>query len=239
MSSPQILVVEDDPHIRTGLQDILESEHYTVTAVSNGREALATHHADRFALILLDIMMPEVSGYDVCREIRRRDPQVPIIMLTAKGQELDKVIGLDLGADDYITKPFGVRELLARIAAVLRRAQRAATADDALPDHFAFGPATIYRRTYRGQLGDRQFALTAIEMELLETFHAHPHEVLTRDELMRLVWGQQYFGTTRTLDQHVAQLRKKIEPNPQHPVVLTTAHGIGYRYEGETAGQPA
>lgn len=232
-----ILVVEDDAHIREGLVDTLESESYKVSQAANGADALKTFDPKAHDLVLLDIMMPDRNGYDVCREIRRRDRDVPVIFLTAKSQEIDKVLGLELGADDYVTKPFGVRELLARIAAVLRRCQPTSTTttDDDLPASFRFGQAEIFRRTYRGQLGDTTFDLTSLEMELLETLHAHPHEVLTREELMRLVWGQDYHGTTRTLDQHIAQLRKKIEPDPHHPRTITTAHGIGYRYEGQPA----
>ena len=227
----RILVAEDDTHIRDGLKDTLETEGYTVTAVADGEAALRAFAEGSFDLVVLDIMMPKVNGYDVCRDIRRRNRAVPVLMLTAKGEELDKVLGLELGADDYVTKPFGIRELLARIAALLRRSKASLDADG-LPDEFVFGPARINRRAYRGELQGRKFALSAKEMELLTTFYQHPGEALSREDLLKLVWDMDADCCTRTLDQHVAQLRKKIEPDPHRPVVLTTVHGIGYRYEG-------
>ena len=236
MSRVRILVAEDDPHIRRGLVDALESEGYEVEAVPDGGEALRCIAPGRFGLLLLDIMMPERSGYDVCRAVRAADTATPIILLTAKGEEIDKVVGLELGADDYITKPFGVRELLARIGAVLRRARpagapaAAAEAKPDLPPVLRFGAAEIDRRTYRGRLGRHQFELTARELKLIEAFHARPDEVLSRDVLLNEVWGVDYFGTTRTLDQHIAQLRKKIEATPAEPRTILTVHGVGYRY---------
>ena len=237
MSRRRILVAEDDPHIRQGLADALESEGYEVESVVDGGEALRRYTPGRFDLLLLDIMMPERSGYDVCRAVRATDAATPIILLTAKGEEIDKVVGLELGADDYVTKPFGVRELLARIAAVLRRAHATAAAPVPaaepprdLPAVFRFGGAEIDRKTYRGRLGRRTFELTARELKLVETFRARPDEVLSRDMLLNEVWGVEYFGTTRTLDQHIAQLRKKIEAVPGEPQTLLTVHGVGYRY---------
>lgn len=231
MEPTRILVAEDDLHIREGLIDILEGEGYQVLAAADGEAALSLSETDSFDLALLDIMMPGRNGYDVCRELRRRHPQLAIIMLTAKGEEIDKVLGLELGADDYITKPFGVHELRARIAAVLRRSQRTPPeTETALPSILTMGPATIERKTYRGQLEQRTFKLTAIEMKLLETFYRHPDEALQRQTLLNLAWGIDYQGTTRTLDQHIVQLRKKIEVDPTKPQVITTVHGIGYRY---------
>jgi DNA-binding response OmpR family regulator len=229
-----ILVAEDDPHIRQGLVDTLESEGYRVLPARDGVAALVLYDQERPDLLLLDVMMPGKSGFDVCREVRRRDPDTPVLMLTAKGEEVDKVVGLELGADDYVTKPFGVRELLARIAAVLRRcnggpAPGAAPAE--LPATLRFGVAEIDRPGYRGRLAGRSFDLTARELALIEQFARQPDQVLHRDELLRRVWGVDYGGTIRTLDQHVAQLRKKIEPEPAHPRVITTVHGVGYRYQ--------
>ena len=239
MKATTILIAEDDPHIRTGLVDTLESEGYGVVATADGNEALRAFAAEAPQLVLLDIMMPEKSGYDVCKEIRKQNESVPIIILTAKGEEIDKVVGLELGADDYVTKPFGVHELLARIAAALRRSRRTPEAETgpALPDQIRFGAAEIDRKQYRGRLGERVFDLTSREMKLLEVFSSRPGEVLTRDDLLNAVWGVKYLGTTRTLDQHIAQLRKKIEADPSHPAVLTTVHGVGYRYEGETRSE--
>lgn len=236
MRKTHILIAEDDKNIRNGLRDTLESEGYAVKPARDGEEALELFSQQEFDMVILDIMMPGKSGYDVCRSIRARDEAIPIIMLTAKGEEIDKVVGLQLGADDYITKPFGIHELLARIAAVLRRSWQSAalqkSEEPRPPDHFTFGPAEIDTRQFRLRLGQKTFDLSAREMQLLLLFHAHPNEVLSRDQLLNDVWGLDYYGTTRTVDQHIAQLRKKIEPDPKKPSVITTAHGVGYRYEG-------
>lgn len=228
----RILVAEDDPDIRHGLAATLESEGYDVTCASDGAQALALYPQSRYDLVLLDVMMPRASGYDVCRTLRETDPRVPILFLTAKGEETDKVIGLKLGADDYLAKPFGIRELLARVEAALRRARVAsssASASTESPDHFHLGPARIDCHRFTATINHRESSLTAREMKLALVFHRHPGHVLTRDELLNAVWGVGYFGTTRTLDQHVAQLRKKIEPDPEHPRTLITVHAVGYR----------
>jgi len=229
MAEHHILVVEDDTHIRRGLVDALESEGYATQQAPDGRKALAQFSAQRVDLVLLDLMMPEMSGYDVCRELRRINPGVPIIMLTAKGEEVDKVVGLQLGADDYITKPFGVRELLARVDAVLRRCRRVPESVPE-PGNYRFGAAEIDRKKYTSQLVGKTSPLTSREVKLLDFFHAHPDEVLSRDDLLNAVWGVEYYGTTRTLDQHIAQLRKKVEIRPATPRTILTMHGVGYRY---------
>jgi len=233
MSRKTILIAEDDTHLREGLIDSLETEGYTVIAAADGAQALelfAERHPD---LVLLDVMMPEINGYDVCRQLRSLDRRVPILMLTAKGEEIDKVLGLELGADDYITKPFGVHELRARIGAALRRSI-VEKESEKFPDIFRFGAARIDRRSFEGELGEGRFALTAREMKLLEVLVARPGEVMSRNDLLNAAWGVDYFGTTRTLDQHIAQLRKKVEPVPGDPRYLLTVHGIGYRYQPET-----
>jgi DNA-binding response OmpR family regulator len=184
-------------------------------------------------------MMPRTSGYDVCRELRARGSTVPILLLTAKGEEIDKVVGLKLGADDYVTKPFGLHELLARVEALLRRARTTAGAGGGaeVPAVFSFGVAEIDRRKFTAtRAGRASVALTARELKLLEVFAAHPGEVLTRDALLNAVWGVGYFGTTRTLDQHVAQLRKKVEADPEAPAAIVTVHGVGYRSAGPDPG---
>jgi len=234
MKPIHILVAEDDDNIRTGLVDTLESEGYRTTPARDGKEAIDLFASEEFDLLLLDIMMPEKSGYDVCRVVRSTNEDIPVIMLTAKGEEIDKVIGLQLGADDYITKPFGVHELLARISAVLRRSQRKPKPpgeDMAGPEHFTFGIAEIDTRQYKVRTGDNTFDISARELQLLKFFHSYPNEVLSRDRILNAVWGIEYGGTTRTLDQHVAQLRKKIEPDPARPRFLTTVYGVGYRFE--------
>ena len=228
----KILVAEDDANIRMGLVDTLESENYQVVEASDGARALELFNNNKFDLILLDVMMPEKSGYDVCQDIRMVDKYIPIIMLTAKGEEFDKVLGLKLGADDYITKPFGIHELLARISAVLRRSKRETKpAEKSLHNKFKFGEFEVNTRTYKLSSKDRSIDLSEREVNLIQYFHAHPNEVLSRDNILNAIWGIDYFGTTRTLDQHIAQLRKKIEKDPSKPCLITTVHGIGYRYE--------
>ncbi len=228
--SKTILLAEDDLHIREGLVDTLEMEGYEVFPADNGREALEIYDEKKPALIVLDIMMPEVNGYEVCKKIRKSDSSTPIIMLTAKGEEIDKVLGLELGADDYVTKPFGIRELLARIAAVLRRSGNNENPEE-MPETFTFGHAVINRRAFTGDLDGASFKISKREMELLKVLHQHPGEVLTREELLRMAWDVEYGSYTRTLDQHIAQLRKKVEPDSHNPVTIITVHGVGYRYE--------
>ncbi|CAD7843152.1 MAG: hypothetical protein [Olavius algarvensis Delta 4 endosymbiont] len=231
---PLILVAEDDTRIREGLVDLLASEGYRVTAASDGSEAEQRLAEESFSLAILDIMMPGKSGYDLCRDIRAGGSQMPIIMLTAKGEEIDKVVGLKMGADDYVTKPFGVHELLARVDAVLRRVQRAGAdskTDMSSQEPFDFGEARIYPDRYRLELNGETTDLSAKELELIIFFHNHAGRVVNRDEALDAVWGVNYFGTTRTLDQHVARVRKKIEQDPAHPRFIKTVHGVGYRYE--------
>jgi len=231
--SKLILIAEDEAPLRQGLIDLLEGEGYRVIAAADGAEALECFARQCPDLVLLDVMMPEQSGYDVCRAIRKSDSLTPILMLTAKGEEIDKVIGLELGADDYITKPFGLHELRARINAALRRCSSNNRAQDApLPDRFQIGSALIDRKCYRLERNGTTADLTPREMKLLEIFYQRQGEVLSRNDLLNAAWGVDYFGTTRTLDQHIAQLRKKIEPDPATPQVITTIHGVGYRYEG-------
>jgi DNA-binding response OmpR family regulator len=228
----KILVVEDDPAILGGLVDLLAGEGFEAFPASNGRKALRLYEAKKPDLILLDIMIPEISGYDVCKQIRRTDPLTPILMLTAKGQEVDKVVGLEIGADDYIVKPFSVNELLARIRAALRRAaakpsERKRKVDDS---PLVFGKVRIDPKTLKGTRGKREFAVTMRELRLLQLFVAHDGEVLDRFKILDEVWGIKYEGTTRTLDQHVAKIRQKIEDDPADPRHIITVHGVGYRF---------
>ena len=225
----KILVVEDAAAILTGLVDLLSGEGYAVEPARDGEKALAVFRCAKFDLVLLDIMIPRKSGYEVCREIRKADAAVPVIMLTAKGQEVDKVVGLELGADDYIVKPFGVNELLARIRSVLRRSQ-AQPAGKKSQEPFSFGSVTVHPKTLMAVTKRGQVALTARELHLLEVFAARPHEVIDRNTLLDEVWGIKYEGTTRTLDQHIAKLRQKIEDDPSDPKYILTVHGTGYRF---------
>jgi DNA-binding response OmpR family regulator len=227
-----VLVVEDDPHIRVGLVELLKSESYRVTECGNGAEVLHVVARVKPDLVLLDIMLPGTSGYDLCRELRQAAPRLPVIFLSAKGQEIDKVVGLKLGADDYVTKPFAVQELLARIEVVLRRSRPAASAD-ALPEEIAFGPVRIETRALRGVNGRRRFDLTPRELRVLWVLIREAENAVDRNQLLTEVWGQEYFGTTRTLDQVIAKLRRKVEPDPKEPRYVLTVHGVGYRFQKE------
>ncbi|HYV30655.1 MAG TPA: response regulator transcription factor [Candidatus Binatia bacterium] len=224
----KILIVEDDPHIRLGLEEILKSEGYEVSVCHRGDKAVDAVMKYQPSLIVLDVMLPGLSGYDVSKQLRARNVATPILMLTAKGQEIDKVIGLDLGADDYVTKPFGVRELVARIHALQRRGQRSMAAEDR-ETTFRVGLATIDSKKFELKRGGKTEALTAKELKLLQLFRQHPGEVLSRDHLLNEVWGYHYYGTTRTLDQVIVQLRKKLGDSADHPKHLLTVHGVGYK----------
>ena len=226
----KILVVEDDPHILLGLEEVLKSDGFEVATCNRGDQALEAFGKHRPGLVVLDVMLPGLNGYDVCKQLRAKKVATPILMLTAKGQEIDKVVGLDLGADDYVTKPFGVRELLARIHALLRRGRNGtASAANESVTAFKVGAATIDPKTFQLQRGKASEELTAKEMKLLQYFHLHTGEVLSRDRLLNEVWGYNYFGTTRTLDQVIVQLRKKLGDNGDEPKHLLTVHGVGYK----------
>ena len=225
----KILIVEDDPHILLGLEEVLKSDGFEVAGCNRGDQAVDAVTKHRPALILLDVMLPGKSGYDICKELRAKKVATPILMLTAKGQEIDKVVGLDLGADDYVTKPFGVRELLARIHALLRRTGPTLAIGAVSDAPFQIGSATIDPRTFQLKRGKHVEELTAKELRLLQLFYAHPGEVLSRDRLLNEVWGYNYYGTTRTLDQVIVQLRKKLADNGGEPKHLLTVHGVGYK----------
>lgn len=234
MRNINVLVAEDEAHIRDGLIDALEAEGYGAYGAEDGDSAISLFTQKKVDLILLDIMMPGTNGYDVCKQIREKNAEVPIIMLTAKGEEADKVIGLKLGADDYVTKPFGIPELMARVSAALRRSRMhlgsKSAKKEGLPGKFKFGEAEIDTLQYQSRCGGTLFDLTPRELKLIEKFYRNPTRVLTREELLNDVWGIGYVGTTRTLDQHVAQLRKKIELEPGKPTTIVTVHGAGYKY---------
>lgn len=222
----RILIVEDDPHILLGLEEVLKSEGYEVAVCNRGDKAVEAVAKAQPALMILDIMLPGLNGFDVCKQLRAKKVAVPILMLTAKGQELDKVIGLDCGADDYVTKPFGVRELVARIHALLRRCAREMKEDETV---FQIGACTVDPKRFQLQRGKTTEELTAKELRLLQLFHKHPAEVFSRDKLLNEVWGYNYFGTTRTLDQVIVQLRKKLGDSADNPRHLLTVHGVGYK----------
>jgi len=233
MNRHRILVIEDDNHIRNGLVDTLESEGYQVDECGNGEQALPLLKQGGYDLVLLDIMMPGKDGYTLCQEFRQFDKRTIVIMLTAKSQEVDKVLGLKLGADDYIAKPFGIHELLARVESALRRmkinSSETRSDQETLPTEMDFGGVRVNRKTYQAHAADKSMKLTSRELKLLEQFFLKPGEVLSRDSLLNSVWGIDYYGTTRTLDQHIAQLRKKLATLGANEI-LETVHGVGYRY---------
>ena len=225
-----LLIVEDDPHIRLGLCDALRAEGYEITECGDGAQALPLLRQNRPDLVLLDIMLPHKSGYDLCREIRAAKNPVPILMLSAKGQEIDKVVGLELGADDYVTKPFSVRELLARVHALLRRADSNSVAP-ALPEAIEFGDIRIDAKALRGHRGKTALEFTPRELKVLALLYRERGNAVSRDAILNEVWGIEYYGTTRTLDQLIVKLRQKIEATPAEPRYLVTVHGHGYRLE--------
>src|SRR5881296_3784548 len=221
----RILIVDDEPEIVRGLEDNLRFEGYQTLTAGNGADALAVAAREAPDLIVLDLMMPVVSGWDVCRTLRARGIDVPIIMLTARGEEADRVRGLELGADDYVTKPFSLRELLARVRAVLRR-----PGPRQKFEALAFGDVRVHLRGRRVTRGGRPLTLTRKEFDLLVYLVEHRGEIVTRDRLLDEVWGYERFPTTRTVDTHVLRLRRKFEADPEHPHWILTVHGQGYRF---------
>ena len=225
MKPPRILIVEDEPDIALGLQLDLRDEGYDVEVVSDGEDASRRARESDWDLILLDVMLPRKDGFDVCRDLRRAKVRTPVLMLTAKAQEAEKIMGLDMGADDYVTKPFSPRELRARIRALLRRA-----APDTGSVH-QFGNCEVdFGRAELRRDGDRN-DLTAIELKMLEAFLRNPGRVLTREQIIDEVWGKDVFVTDRVVDTHVVKLRRKIEDDPVEPRHIVSVRGIGYRFD--------
>ena len=222
----RILVVEDEPAIAFGLQLDLKNEGYDVEIESDGESALQRARKESFDLILLDVMLPRKDGFEVCRELRRGGSKTPVIMLTAKAQEAEKVLGLEIGADDYVTKPFSPRELRARVKAALRR-----TAEDDLPI-CRFGDAEVDFGRCELRRAGKAVELTALEFKLLAAFVRNGGKVLSRDQLLDLVWGHGTFVTDRVVDNHVVTLRKKVEPEPSEPRYIVSVRGLGYRFDG-------
>ena len=222
-----ILVVEDERSLREPLEYLLQHEGYDVISVDNGTDAVGHATSGAVDLVLLDLMLPGMPGTEVCREVRTRS-QVPIIMLTAKDSEVDIVVGLELGADDYITKPYSTRELLARIRAVLRRKSADQASDDAVLD---FHGIRLDSERHHVSVNGEPVALPLKEFELLELLMVNAGRVLTRGQIIDRVWGSDYFGDTKTLDVHIKRLRSKIEKVPSEPTIILTVRGLGYRFE--------
>jgi len=223
----RVLVVEDDPTLRLGLTKALRSAGFQVDVAKTGREGLESFLADRPDLVLLDVMLPEKNGFEVCEEIRVEDDDIPLILITAKGEEEDKVRGLRCGADDYVTKPFGVNELLARVDAALRR-RRKHEVDTTL---VAVGVAQVDFRSHRVLRDGKPIEVTALELKLLRFFLDREDQLLTRQQLLDGVWGADYFGTDRTVDNFVNRLRQKFEADPKSPRLFVTVRGGGYRFQ--------
>jgi two-component system alkaline phosphatase synthesis response regulator PhoP len=226
----RILLVEDEPGLVRTLTDRLSKEGYAVESAVDGPSGLQMAIAGSFDLIILDVMLPGSSGFDVCRDIRQHGLKTPTLMLTAKSQTVDKVVGLKLGADDYLTKPFEMIELLARIEALMRRSSSAAAAGRR---SFQFGPIRVDLHRALVFRGEHPVDLSALEFKLLRYFIEHRGEAISRDELLNAVWGYDAMPFTRTVDVHVAGLRQKLEANPRHPQLILTVYGLGYRFAGE------
>ena len=222
-----ILVIEDDAAILRGLIDNLKYEGYEALAAASGEAGLQLIRERRPDLVVLDLMLPKLSGYEVCRKMRAEGNTAPVLMLTARGEEADRVLGLDLGADDYVTKPFSVRELMARIRALLRRAQPAAPG---LPDELRFEDVVVDFRSYEATKAGKPLEMTRKEFGLLRLLASRSGQVVTRDELLNEVWGYESYPTTRTVDNHIAGLRAKLEADPSQPQYLRTVHGVGYKF---------
>jgi DNA-binding response OmpR family regulator len=243
-----ILIAEDDPHLRNGIVDLLTLEGLPCRVAEDGAKALALFKQSKPDLCVFDVMMPNMDGLTLCREIRRLDPLVPILLLSARGEETDRVRGLDVGADDYIAKPFGARELVARIRAALRRTKAremktqekppetnatAAMAKSELSAKVRMGDLDIDPKAMRALRGDTKIDLTAREVAILLTLFERQGQAVSRDELFDLCWGRGFMPNSRALDQYVSALRKKIELDPANPRIIRTVHGVGYRHEAQ------
>jgi DNA-binding response OmpR family regulator len=225
-----VLIAEDDPNIRAGLVDILEAEGYSVTQAADGDAALTQWRAHRPDFVLLDIMMPGQNGYDVCRGIRQEDQQVPIIFISAKSEEIDRVLGLELGADDFIQKPFGVKEVIARIRAVTRRTLRTRGPEPTRAE-FSLGDLHVSPAELRARRGEQAIDLSLRDVKILQLLHRERGRVVDREQFFRDCWGYNHLPNSRTLDQHISKLRRRIEVDPKAPAIIRTVHGVGYRFE--------
>jgi DNA-binding response OmpR family regulator len=223
----KILIVEDELPMLQGLKDNLELEGYEVDTASDGKAGLEKLRSSQYHLALLDVMMPKMSGFDVCKTVRREGNKTPIIMLTAKGEEIDKVLGLEIGADDYITKPFSLRELLARIKAVLRRFSNEDNTVSNLV--VTLGRLKVDFNSYQASIADIEVKMSHKEFELLHYLLNHKNQVVSRNDLIEKVWGMDFEITTRTVDNFIVKLRQKLEINPNDPKIILTVHGVGYK----------
>jgi len=226
----KVLIAEDDQLTRDGLAEVLRSEGYDVVTAADGSAAIDSFRNERPDFVCLDIMMPERSGYEACRIIREESPDVPIVFISAKAEEIDRLAGFDVGADDFIAKPFSVREVVARIRAVTRRYYRDRSSERAAT--FRLGDLEVIPAELRARRGDDVIDLSLRDVRLLQLFHNQRGRVLDRFKIFRHVWGEDYLPNSRSLDQHISQLRKRIEVNPRSPSIIRTVHGAGYRFDG-------
>jgi len=224
---PKILVVDDEQNMRTGLKDNLEFEGYDVETANDGEQGLKKILENSYNLIILDVMMPKKSGFDVCKEVRKAGITTPVILLTAKGEEIDKVVGLELGADDYVTKPFSLRELLARVKAILRRGENIVMND--ADREVKIGRLEINFNRYKATSKNKDVAMSHKEFEILHHLWKHRNSTVSRDDLLTEVWGYDENPSTRTVDNFILKLRQKVEVDSNHPQVILTVHGIGYK----------
>lgn len=227
MSGNKILVVDDDIHIAELIKLYFEKEGFAVTVAHNGKKALENFKSEAPSIIILDIMMPEMDGWEVCKEIRKTS-NVPIIMLTAKGETFDKVLGLELGADDYMVKPFETKELIARVKAVLRRSD---AKDEHSDEEISYENLSINISNYELKINDKIIEIPPKELELLYFLASNPNRVFTREQLLEEVWGFDYFGDSRTVDVHIKRLREKLEKVTDANWQLKTVWGVGYKFE--------
>lgn len=223
---PKILIVEDEPSMRLGLKDNLEFEGYEVDLAEDGDSALNTIRENNYNLVLLDVMLPKMSGFDVCKTLRKEGNNTPIILLTAKGEEIDRVLGLELGADDYVTKPFSLRELLARIKAVLRRGESGSSAKEDLVN---IGRLSVNFESFNALEEGKSVQMSHKEFQILQYLWQKRNNTVSRDELLTNIWGEDVYTTSRTVDNFILKLRQKIEKDSNHPKIILTVHGIGYK----------
>ncbi|UII22086.1 response regulator transcription factor [Fulvivirga ligni] len=219
-----ILIIEDEPDMRLGLKDNLEFEGYQVDMAKDGQEGYDKLTSGVYDLVILDIMLPKISGLDICKSVRKQNITTPIILLTAKGEEIDKVLGLELGADDYVTKPFSVRELLARVKAILRRNVSTQTGQNIF-----IGKLKVNFENYQAFDGDEEVKISHKEFEVLHYLYSHRNQLVSRYELLENVWGYEEQPTTRTVDNFMVRIRQKVEDNPNNPRIVLTVHGSGYK----------
>lgn len=224
----KILIVDDEPSMREGLADNLVFEGYETDMASDGMKALELLKANQYNLVILDVMMPEMSGFDVCKKMRQMGNDVPVILLTAKGEEIDRVLGLELGADDYITKPFSLRELIARIKAILRRSKSTSNGE-INAEIESIGLMKVDFKNFEATVDNEEVKLSHREFEVLHFLWKNRHKIVSRDDLLKNIWGYDEFPTTRTIDNFILRLRQKVENNPNDPKIILTVHGMGYK----------